>query len=123
MESYNYSTFDDDYQQSEWDQNDWDEAEEDFGCVADYQIKQAPINETLLQKNERQQKKVKTVETIFPLIKEQIEKMKDLLCRSEDNIILLAKAFDWNIEKIQNEYFGNEEKYDHKLGLVPESAY
>lgn len=52
-------------------------------------------------------------------INQKIEQVKDLFSVSEDTAFVLMKAYAWNLDKLQQEYFEDDAKVKKRLGLIP----
>lgn len=54
---------------------------------------------------------------IYKRIEDKVNTVKNLLNFSFDDSLIILHYFSWNIEKIENEYFNDPEKYEKLSGL------
>lgn len=54
---------------------------------------------------------------IYQRIEDKVNTVKNLLNLSFDDSLIILHYFSWNIEKIENEYFNDPEKYEKLCGL------
>ena len=58
-----------------------------------------------------------TVESIEKRQVEKVQELQDLLGCSLDAGIAILRYFKWNIDRLQNEWFGNEKQLGKKIGV------
>jgi len=88
----------------------WDDVEEDPAFVS-------KVSETAF--NNEKQYAIWTPDEIEGRQKNVIEEAIELLGLNEDDAITSLKHFNWNPEKLQENWFNNEEKTREICGLTP----
>ena len=58
-----------------------------------------------------------TIEHIEKRINEKVSEIKDVLGMNADQAIAVLRHFKWNMDKIQNEWFNNDNKLRKMIGI------
>jgi uncharacterized OsmC-like protein len=49
---------------------------------------------------------------------EKVEEIKDLLGCTSDNAVMILRHFKWDVDKLQNNWFEQEDKLKLKIGIA-----
>ena len=60
---------------------------------------------------------VYTIENIEKRINEKVSELKDVLGMNADQAIAVLRYFKWNMDKIQNEWFVDDNRLRKKIGI------